>query len=126
MSASCKPEKDRTKWDPTPVINSIEIINSEYDPINRIDYTSLGEWWARIKINGKDFSDEFGSVENIYFLKNNNETMNMGCSIYTVTYNEIVCIVSDFSGPQWRAGTYFIRVKREYSDWSNTVEVEVY
>jgi hypothetical protein len=127
MGASCKPEKDRTKWDPTPIISNTNIYDTQYDPKNRIDYTSNNEKWVVLYIYGKDFSDEFGSVENSGQKEcvHKISKVKIGCLIELNSYDSIRFYISGWE-QAGGIGTYQIRVKREYSDWSNIVEVEVY
>jgi hypothetical protein len=125
---SCKTEKDRTKWDPTPVLNSVEVTNTQYDPKNLIEYTTLGEDDSNLKISGKDLADEFGSISSNGEIdcKHKIKLIKISCGVILNSYSEMNIGMRSWGFNGSGAGTYQIRVKRDYSDWSNAVEVEVY
>lgn len=117
-------QKDRANWDPTPTISNVSVINTEFEPIDRIDYTSKGEWWARILITGSGFSDSLTSVDQVSVTKNGND---LNCSFSLNSSSEIECSFAGLDTLSWAgAGTYYVKVKMPDSEWSNSKTFEVY
>jgi len=122
-NVSCTEKDARLNWSPTPIITSVEVIDSPQLPKNRIDYSTLGETLAKVSIKGVNFSDQYDSIESVQMLK---DDKSIGGDINLVTSNEIQCTLdlwmSSFGGP----GTYMVSVKTRFSAWSNSMPVTIY
>ena len=135
VSTGC--DKDRANWDPTPVLQSVEIINTSCEPYNEINYSLPGqnlichfvehqgtsEFWGVFLIRGSGFSDSLNSVNQVLL---SNGLGSNDCSISYVTENEIECSFYGFDFSWAGAGTYYVKVKMPDSEWSNSVTFEVY
>jgi hypothetical protein len=130
-------DKDRANWDPTPVLVSVEIINTNCEPYDEVnfsmpalnvnctfaEYVGKTEDWARLKLYGERFSDSLASVNEIMVSTNG---ISNPCTIKALSENEIECSFWGFDVPGAGAGTYYVKVKMPDSEWSNSVTFEVY
>jgi hypothetical protein len=130
-------QKDRANWDPTPILHSVEVINTNCEPFGEVnfsmpelninctfaEYVGKTEDWASLKLYGERFSDSLASVNEIIVTT---KGISNPCNIITLSENEIECSFWGFHASGAGAGTYYVKVKMPDSDWSNSASFEVY
>jgi len=118
-------ESPRLNSSPTPIIHSINVVDSPQLPKERIDYTTLNETWANISIIGENFYDEYDNISNVRVIKDNQD---MGCraTIGVFPANEYRCTLDLWGYLFYGPGTYMVSVKTKFSAWSNALPIEIY
>ena len=114
--SNCHNNKD----DAVPIIYSIDIIQTNDIPMNKIDWLSLREDWARINIQGDHFS-----INTKIQLEREGKISGGGYNFNFISSSKIECSISGWS--IYGSGKYLVRAKNLDSDWSaDEVYITVY